>query len=52
VTLAVQYSFREDDQFPTGLATTDLARARPALHEWQAWGSRPDPEAPPPPPTC
>jgi hypothetical protein len=52
VTLAAQYSFREDDRFPTGLATTDLARARPALQEWQAWGSRPDPEAPPPPPTC
>ena len=41
VTLAVQYTFREDDLFPTGLVTTDLKRARPALREWQAWGARP-----------
>ena len=40
VTLAVQYTMREDDLFPTGLVTTDLARARPALDEWQAWGGR------------
>jgi hypothetical protein len=52
VTLAVQYTFREDDQFPTGLVTTDLARARPALREWQAWGARPSPTAHPPRPTC
>ena len=40
VTLATQYTFREDSEFPTGLVTTDLRRARPALREWQAWGAR------------
>jgi hypothetical protein len=52
VTLAVQYTFREDDQFPTGLVTTDLKRARPALGEWQAWGARPAPAASPPSNGC
>jgi hypothetical protein len=52
VTLAVQYTFREDDQFPTGLVTTDLEHARPALREWQAWGARPTPASPPPRSTC
>jgi hypothetical protein len=52
VTLAVQYTFREDDLFPTGLVTTDLIRARPALREWQAWGQRERPDAPPPKSTC
>jgi hypothetical protein len=52
VTLAVQYTFREDDQFPTGLVTTDLTRARPALREWQAWGARPLPASRPPNSTC
>ena len=51
VTLAVQYTFREDDLFPTGLVTTDLARERPALREWQAWGAR-EPDDRPPPSTC
>jgi hypothetical protein len=51
VTLAVQYTLREDDRFPTGLVTTDLTRARPALEEWQAWGAR-EPAAPPPAATC
>jgi hypothetical protein len=52
VTLAVQYTFREDDLFPTGLVTTDLRRARPALREWQAWGARPTPASPPPANGC
>jgi hypothetical protein len=52
VTLAVQYTLREDDRFPTGLVTTDLTRARAALAEWQAWGARDDPSAPPPAPAC
>jgi hypothetical protein len=52
VTLAAQYTMREDDLFPTGLVTTDLARARPALHEWQAWGAREQPSTPPPRSTC
>jgi hypothetical protein len=51
VTVATQYTMREDDLFPTGLVTTDLARERPALREWQAWGKR-DPGAPPPRSTC
>jgi hypothetical protein len=52
VTVAAQYTLREDDLFPTGLVTTDLARARPALREWQAWGAREDPADRPPPSTC
>jgi hypothetical protein len=52
VTVAMQYTMREDDLFPTGLVTTDLARARLALGEWQAWGSRPSAAAPPPESGC
>ena len=52
MTVAVQYTFREDDLFPTGLVTTDLTRARAALGEWQAWGARPNAAAPPPAPAC
>jgi hypothetical protein len=52
VTVAAQYTMREDDLFPTGLVTTDLARERPALREWQAWGARGRPDAPPPRSTC
>jgi hypothetical protein len=52
VTAAVQFTFREDDLFPTGLVTTDLLRARPALAEWQAWGGDRAPAAPPPRSTC
>jgi hypothetical protein len=52
VTLAIQYTFREDDLFPTGLVTTDLTHARPALKEWQAWGGDRAPGAPPPRSTC
>jgi hypothetical protein len=54
VTAAFQYTFREDDRFPTGLVTTDLSRAYPALGEWRAWGGgeRPQPTDPPPPDSC
>jgi hypothetical protein len=54
VTAAFQYTLREDDIFPTGLVTTDLARAYPELREWQAWGmqARPTPQAPPPADAC
>jgi hypothetical protein len=52
VTVAMQYTMREDHLFPTGLVTTDLARARAALGEWQAWGSRPSFDAPPPNVNC
>jgi hypothetical protein len=50
ITAAVQYTLREDDVFPTGLVTTDLTRAYPALKEWQQWGlqKRERPEDPPP----
>jgi len=40
ITAAVQYTMREDDVFPTGLVTSDLTRAYPALKEWQQWGMR------------
>ncbi|MGH2948324.1 MAG: hypothetical protein ACRDPC_19060, partial [Solirubrobacteraceae bacterium] len=52
VTAAFQYTFREDDRFPTGLVSTDLRHARPALAEWQAWGARPSPDVPAPQPAC
>ena len=50
ITAAIQYTLREDDVFPTGLVTTDLSRAYPALKEWQQWGlrARERPEDPPP----
>ena len=51
VTLAAQYTMREDDLFPTGLVTTDLSRARPALRAWQAWGAR-GPSGPAPRARC
>ena len=52
VTVAVQYTMREDHLFPTGLVTTDLTRARAALGEWQAWGARPAFASPPPDVAC
>jgi hypothetical protein len=52
VTAVFQYTFRSDPAFPTGLVTSDLAHARPALREWRAWGERPSPTAPPPKPAC
>jgi hypothetical protein len=48
VAAAFQYTLREDDTFPTGLVTTALDRAYPALGLWQAWGAREDPADPPP----
>jgi hypothetical protein len=38
VTVAFQYTLREDDRFPFGLITTALDGAYPALGLWQAWG--------------
>src|SRR4051794_24887437 len=52
VTVAFQYTAREDDRFPTGLFSTDLTQRRPALAEWTAWGGDRLPTAPPPPATC
>jgi hypothetical protein len=51
VTAAFQYTLREDDRFPTGLITTELTEAYPALKEWQAWGNR-EPVEPAPKATC
>lgn len=52
VTVAMQYTMREDHLFPTGLVTTDLARSRAALGEWQAWGARERAASPPPDVNC
>ena len=52
VAAAFQYTFREDNLFRTGLVSTDLTSARPALREWQAWGAHTDPSAPPPAEAC
>ena len=48
VTAALQYSFREDPVFRTGLVSAPLDRAYQTLRPWQAWGQRADPGAPPP----
>ena len=45
VDVAFQYSFREDNLFPVGLVSTDLATDFPALKEWQAWGGNRKPDA-------
>jgi len=50
VTAAFQYTFREDDIFPTGLVTTSLEKPFPVLREWQAWGGQARPRAEDPPP--
>jgi hypothetical protein len=52
VTVAFQYTLRQDDRFPTGLVTTDLTASRLTLGEWTAWGGARDPAAPPPNATC
>jgi hypothetical protein len=52
VSAAFQYTFREDEAFPTGLVAPALDRGRRSLAVWQAWGSRPRPDAPPPRPRC
>lgn len=52
VTVAFQYTFREDDKFPVGLFSTDLTEERPALREWQGWGGARQPTAPPPASAC
>lgn len=36
---AFHYTLREDDLYPTGLVSTDLEHAFPALEVWTAWGS-------------
>ena len=52
VSAAFQYTLREDDRFPTGLVTTDLSDAYPALREWQAWGGDRLPYEKPPKSRC
>jgi hypothetical protein len=52
VTAAFQYTVRDDDMYPTGLVTTDLAHAYPMLAEWRAWGRRAHATSPPPKLTC
>jgi hypothetical protein len=52
VAAAFQYTFRDDELFPTGLVSAPLDRARRTLGEWQAWGARERPDEPPPPPAC
>jgi hypothetical protein len=52
VPVAFQYTLREDNRFPTGLVSTDLSHALPALAEWTAWGGSRAPGAPPPTPAC
>jgi hypothetical protein len=52
VTIAFQYTVREDDRFPTGLVSTDLTTDKPALNEWTAWGGSRKPSDPPPAMSC
>ncbi len=52
VTVAFQYTVREDDKFPVGLFSTDMTEKRPALAEWQAWGGGRQSTAPPPASAC
>jgi hypothetical protein len=48
VTAAVQYTFREDPVFRTGLVPASMDHPYRTLSAWQAWGQRPDPSSPPP----
>ena len=41
VTIAFQYTVREDDKFPTGLVSTDLTTDRPALAGMDRLGRQP-----------
>jgi hypothetical protein len=52
VTAAFQYTFREDNAFPTGLVNADLTKANPTLAEWTAWGGARERGAPPPTSAC
>ena len=48
VTAALQYTFREDPAFRTGLVPAAMDRAYPTLRPWQVWGQRADSGQPPP----
>ena len=52
VTVAFQYTVREDDKFPVGLFSTNMAERRPSLAEWTAWGGGRPASAPPPASAC
>ena len=52
VSVAFQYTLREDDRFQTGLVSTDVTHAYPTLALWQAWGGTRAPADPPPPDPC
>ncbi len=49
---AFQYTFREDDLFRVGLASTALDAAFPTLGLWQAWGDTREPGDTPPAGAC
>ena len=48
VTVAFQYTVREDDKFPTGLVSTDLTDRPPGAEGMDRVGRRPRSTAPPP----
>jgi hypothetical protein len=52
VDVAIQYTFRQDTEFPVGLSDTRLTREQPAYRAWRAWGGERDPSGPPPPDPC
>ncbi|MDP9376390.1 MAG: hypothetical protein M3P40_02230 [Actinomycetota bacterium] len=52
VEVAIQYTWREDNFFPVGLTSTDLARPLPTLEAWKAWSGRSNPRTPPPLAPC
>jgi hypothetical protein len=49
VTVAFQYTFRDDPAFPVGLVDAGLTHAWPTLDLLEAWGGNRAPEAEPPP---
>jgi hypothetical protein len=48
VTAVIQYTFREDPVFRTGLVPASMDHPYATLRAWQAWGQRPDAGSPPP----
>jgi hypothetical protein len=52
VDVAVQYTFRQDTEFPVGLADARLTRMQPAYDAWLAWGGTRDPSGAPPADPC
>jgi hypothetical protein len=47
VDAAFQFTFREDDHYPVGLADVNLTRAFPTYDLWRAWGGRSAGDPPP-----